>query len=125
MGLRGFWQGNKVLLVMVPSLALIHWGWYQLKENPQLYKPREEHIPEPGIVAYVSPRAAESKSVAMKPPRSWLRRNWLWAAGGAFLSVHAATWLMQSAVKGAVRSEAATRSEAAALRQRPAWERPD
>uniref|UniRef100_A0A8C2XMT7 Uncharacterized protein n=1 Tax=Cyclopterus lumpus TaxID=8103 RepID=A0A8C2XMT7_CYCLU len=50
-------------------------------------------------------------------PRSWLRRNWLWAAGGAFLSVHAATWLMQSAVRGAVRSEAA--------RQRTAEDRPD
>ncbi|XP_068582906.1 uncharacterized protein [Cebidichthys violaceus] len=49
-------------------------------------------------------------------PHSWLRRNWLWAAGGAFVSVHLATWLMQSAMRSAVRSEAA------ALKQKPAEE---
>uniref|UniRef100_A0A667XM95 Uncharacterized protein n=1 Tax=Myripristis murdjan TaxID=586833 RepID=A0A667XM95_9TELE len=32
---------------------------------------------------------------------SWLRRNWLWAAGGAFLGVHLATWLLQRAMRSA------------------------
>lgn len=36
----------------------------------------------------------------------WLRRNWPWVAGGALLGVHVATWLMQRAVKNAVRSPA-------------------
>ncbi|XP_069385729.1 uncharacterized protein [Paralichthys olivaceus] len=45
-------------------------------------------------------------------PRSWIRRNWLWAAGGAFLAVHLATWLMQRAMRSAVRSEAALRHKA-------------
>lgn len=40
-------------------------------------------------------------------PRSWLRRNWLWAAGGAFVTIHLATWLMQRAMRSSVRSEAA------------------
>ncbi|XP_078124161.1 uncharacterized protein LOC144529086 [Sander vitreus] len=46
-------------------------------------------------------------------PGSWLRRNWLWAAGGAFVTVHLATWLMQSAMRSAVRSEAALKHKAA------------
>uniref|UniRef100_A0A8C2XP23 Uncharacterized protein n=1 Tax=Cyclopterus lumpus TaxID=8103 RepID=A0A8C2XP23_CYCLU len=66
MGLRGFWQGNKVLLVMVPSLGLIHWGWYHLKENPQLYKTKAEYTPEPGIAAYVPPRAARPAAAESK-----------------------------------------------------------
>uniref|UniRef100_A0A3B4DWI9 Uncharacterized protein n=1 Tax=Pygocentrus nattereri TaxID=42514 RepID=A0A3B4DWI9_PYGNA len=37
--------------------------------------------------------------------QSWLRRNWLWAAGGAFLSLHLATWIMQKAMKQSVRTE--------------------
>uniref|UniRef100_UPI0037E71B2B uncharacterized protein n=1 Tax=Semicossyphus pulcher TaxID=241346 RepID=UPI0037E71B2B len=51
-------------------------------------------------------------------PQSWLRRNWLWAAGGAFVSIHLATWLMQRAMKSSARSEAA-------LRQKPADDRLD
>ncbi|XP_078124149.1 uncharacterized protein LOC144529080 [Sander vitreus] len=63
MGLKDFWRSYKVLIVMVPSLGLIHWGWYNLKANPQLQKAREEYVPEPGIVAYVSPPpAAAAKS---------------------------------------------------------------
>uniref|UniRef100_A0AAQ6IJB8 PNAS-117 n=1 Tax=Anabas testudineus TaxID=64144 RepID=A0AAQ6IJB8_ANATE len=58
MGLRTFWNNYKVLIVMGTSLGLIHWGWYNLKDNPLLHKPREEYVPEPGIVAYVSPPAA-------------------------------------------------------------------
>lgn len=49
-------------------------------------------------------------------PQSWLRRNWLWAAGGAFVTIHLATWLMQRAMKSTVRSEVA-------LKQKPAAEK--
>uniref|UniRef100_A0AAQ5XHA0 Small integral membrane protein 26 n=2 Tax=Amphiprion TaxID=80969 RepID=A0AAQ5XHA0_AMPOC len=57
MGLRDFWTNYKVLIVMGTSLGLIHWGWYTLKANPLLQKNRQDYIPEPGIVAYVSPPA--------------------------------------------------------------------
>jgi len=63
MGLREFWTNYKVLIVMGTSLGLIHWGWYNLKANPLLRKNREDYIPEPGIVAFVSPPAA-----ALPPP---------------------------------------------------------
>lgn len=62
MGLRDFWNGYKVLIVMGTGLGLIHWGWFNLKTNPLLHKAREESVPEPGIVAYVSPPAAAAKS---------------------------------------------------------------
>ncbi|XP_071359269.1 uncharacterized protein [Trachinotus anak] len=45
-------------------------------------------------------------------PQSWLRRNWLWAAGGAFVTIHLVTWLMQKAMKSAVRSEVALKQKA-------------
>lgn len=44
--------------------------------------------------------------------QSWLRRNWMWAAGGAFLTIHLATWLMQRAMKSVARSETALRQKA-------------
>ncbi|XP_068077852.1 uncharacterized protein [Danio rerio] len=54
-GLRRFWNNYKVLLVMVPGLGLLHWGWYSIKSNPLLKKGRDdEYIPEPGIVSYVA-----------------------------------------------------------------------
>uniref|UniRef100_A0A8B9HDH0 Uncharacterized protein n=1 Tax=Astyanax mexicanus TaxID=7994 RepID=A0A8B9HDH0_ASTMX len=37
--------------------------------------------------------------------QSWLRRNWLWAAGGAFLGLHLATWILQKSMKHSVHSE--------------------
>lgn len=42
--------------------------------------------------------------------RSWLRRNWPWAVGGAFVSVHLFTWLMQRAMKSSVQSQSSLRS---------------
>ncbi|KAG7251396.1 hypothetical protein CRUP_027707 [Coryphaenoides rupestris] len=54
MGLRDFWRSYKVLLVMLPSLALVHVGWYRLQGNPLLRSKPEVGVPEPGIVAYVS-----------------------------------------------------------------------
>lgn len=46
-------------------------------------------------------------------PQSWLRRNWLWVAGGAFVSIHLSTWLMQRAMRSVARSEAALKRGAA------------
>lgn len=46
-------------------------------------------------------------------PQSWLRKNWFWAAGAAFLGIHLATWVMQRAMKSAVRSEVALKEKAA------------
>ncbi|XP_070778937.1 uncharacterized protein [Enoplosus armatus] len=66
MGLREFWKSYKVLIVMGTSLGLIHWGWYNLKANPLLHKAREESIPEPGIVAYVSPPTAPAAAAKSK-----------------------------------------------------------
>ncbi|XP_071060892.1 uncharacterized protein [Pseudochaenichthys georgianus] len=43
--------------------------------------------------------------------QSWLRRNWLWAAGGAFVSIHLATWLMQTAMRSSVRSDTALKQK--------------
>ncbi|KAJ8246156.1 hypothetical protein GJAV_G00264250 [Gymnothorax javanicus] len=45
-----------------------------------------------------------SWTVNMKNP-SWMRRNWLWVAGGAFVSIHFGTWVMQRAMKSSVRSQ--------------------
>uniref|UniRef100_A0A665T430 Uncharacterized protein n=1 Tax=Echeneis naucrates TaxID=173247 RepID=A0A665T430_ECHNA len=42
MGLRQFWQKNKVLIVMCPSLVLIHLGWYNLRSSSLLQKARED-----------------------------------------------------------------------------------
>ncbi|XP_072319041.1 uncharacterized protein [Eucyclogobius newberryi] len=55
-------------------------------------------------------------------PHNWLRRNWAWAVGGAFVSVHLFTWLMQKAMKSSVQSERALRSSSqsdAAVGQAP------
>lgn len=34
MGLKTFWNDNKVLIVMGISLGLVHWGWYYFKSSP-------------------------------------------------------------------------------------------
>ncbi|XP_069577747.1 uncharacterized protein [Brachyistius frenatus] len=61
MGLRDFWRNYKVLIVMGSGLGAIHWGWYHLKTSPLLHKHREEFVPEPGIVSYVSAPPAKKK----------------------------------------------------------------
>uniref|UniRef100_A0A3Q2ZZ94 Transmembrane protein n=1 Tax=Kryptolebias marmoratus TaxID=37003 RepID=A0A3Q2ZZ94_KRYMA len=38
-------------------------------------------------------------------PQSWIRRNWFWAAGGAFATIHLSTWILQKVTKSSVRSE--------------------
>uniref|UniRef100_A0A672FEC4 PNAS-117 n=1 Tax=Salarias fasciatus TaxID=181472 RepID=A0A672FEC4_SALFA len=58
MALRKLWQNYKVLIVMGSSLGLIHWGWYNLKTHPLLQRHRDDAVPEPAIVSYVSPPAA-------------------------------------------------------------------
>uniref|UniRef100_A0A4W4GJW7 Uncharacterized protein n=1 Tax=Electrophorus electricus TaxID=8005 RepID=A0A4W4GJW7_ELEEL len=37
--------------------------------------------------------------------QSWLKKNWFWVAGGAFVGLHLVTWVMQKAMKRTVRSE--------------------
>uniref|UniRef100_A0A669C3C5 Uncharacterized protein n=3 Tax=Pseudocrenilabrinae TaxID=318546 RepID=A0A669C3C5_ORENI len=44
-------------------------------------------------------------------PQSWLRRNWLWAVSGAFVTIHLATWIMQRTMKSVVRSEVAVKKK--------------
>lgn len=66
MGLRQFWKNYKVLIVMGTSLGLIHLGWYNLKGNPLLQKNKENYVPEPGIVAFVSPPAAPAAPAKSK-----------------------------------------------------------
>uniref|UniRef100_A0A672FJ96 Transmembrane protein n=1 Tax=Salarias fasciatus TaxID=181472 RepID=A0A672FJ96_SALFA len=43
--------------------------------------------------------------------QSWIRRNWFWAAGGAFVGVHMLTWVLQKAMKHSVRSEASLKRQ--------------
>jgi len=63
-GLAKFWKDYKVLIVMGTSLGLIHWGWYEIKNNPLLKKQeRDDFIPIPGIVAFVAPDLPPSPPV--------------------------------------------------------------
>ncbi|XP_035516027.1 protein jagged-1a-like [Morone saxatilis] len=64
------------------------------------------------VVKTTTPMSPRCSRVGMKP-QSWIRRNWLWAAGGAFVSIHLGTWLMQKAMKSSVRSEAALKQKTA------------
>uniref|UniRef100_A0A8C8EAP8 Uncharacterized protein n=2 Tax=Strigidae TaxID=30459 RepID=A0A8C8EAP8_9STRI len=34
MGLKTIWKDYKVLIVMIPSLGLVHWGWFYIKSSP-------------------------------------------------------------------------------------------
>uniref|UniRef100_A0A8C4TPT1 Uncharacterized protein n=1 Tax=Falco tinnunculus TaxID=100819 RepID=A0A8C4TPT1_FALTI len=34
MSLKTIWKDYKVLIIMVPSLALVHWGWFHIKSSP-------------------------------------------------------------------------------------------
>ncbi|XP_059576141.1 uncharacterized LOC128706665 homolog [Alligator mississippiensis] len=53
MGLKTIWKNYKVLIVMGPSLVLIHWGWYNIQSNPIFKMKREDLDQEPGIVTHV------------------------------------------------------------------------
>ncbi|XP_055582158.1 uncharacterized LOC128706665 homolog [Falco biarmicus] len=53
MSLKTIWKDYKVLIVMAPSLALVHWGWFHIKSSPLFQVKTESFVPEPGIVAYV------------------------------------------------------------------------
>ncbi|KAL3285615.1 hypothetical protein HHI36_000144 [Cryptolaemus montrouzieri] len=44
-GIKGFVHRNLVLLVFIPLLASVHWGWYALQQNPRLVHPSERHYP--------------------------------------------------------------------------------
>lgn len=70
MGLRDVWKNYKVLIVMGTSLGLIHWGWYNLKTSPLLQRDKQDFIPEPGIVAFVSPPAAAAPPLPPAPAKA-------------------------------------------------------
>lgn len=54
MGLKTFWNDNKVLIVMGTSLGLVHWGWYYLKSSPVFQVKTEDFVPESGILAFMT-----------------------------------------------------------------------
>lgn len=68
MGLANFWRSYKVLIVMVPGVGLIHWGWFNIRANPLLKKDREEYIPEPSIVTFVSAAVSALAAPLAAPP---------------------------------------------------------
>uniref|UniRef100_A0A3Q2QUT5 Uncharacterized protein n=1 Tax=Fundulus heteroclitus TaxID=8078 RepID=A0A3Q2QUT5_FUNHE len=45
--------------------------------------------------------------------QSWLRKNWLWTAGGAFVLIHLSTWVLQRVMKNSIRSEVELRQKTA------------
>ncbi|XP_077782578.1 uncharacterized protein LOC144327316 [Podarcis muralis] len=61
MGIKSIWKNYKVLIVMGPSLALIHWGWYNIKSNPMFQPKSEDTVPDPGLVTYVLQQDSKSK----------------------------------------------------------------
>lgn len=61
MGLKTFWRDHRLLIVMIPSLALIHLGWYSIQGHPAFQPKREEIVPEPGIVTYVLEQEKRAK----------------------------------------------------------------
>uniref|UniRef100_A0A8C7ZEH2 Uncharacterized protein n=1 Tax=Oryzias sinensis TaxID=183150 RepID=A0A8C7ZEH2_9TELE len=44
--------------------------------------------------------------------QSWLRRNWLLAGSGAFVTIHLSTWILQKVMKSSVRSEVSIKRNA-------------
>uniref|UniRef100_A0A8C8YM07 Uncharacterized protein n=1 Tax=Prolemur simus TaxID=1328070 RepID=A0A8C8YM07_PROSS len=46
MSIRNFWRKNKVLIVMIPLVGLIHLGWHRIKSSPVFQAPNKEDIPE-------------------------------------------------------------------------------
>ncbi|XP_074065549.1 uncharacterized protein LOC141504445 [Macrotis lagotis] len=63
MSLKTFWRDYKVLLVMIPSIGLIHIGWKSIKNNPifQTANVNEDSIPEPGNVTRMIPQKNQNQ----------------------------------------------------------------
>ncbi|XP_054852271.1 uncharacterized LOC128706665 homolog [Eublepharis macularius] len=61
MGLKTIWSNYRVLIVMGTGLALVHWGWYNIKSSPVFQPKRNELVPEPGIVTYVLDQEKQAK----------------------------------------------------------------
>nr|XP_056712874.1 uncharacterized LOC128706665 homolog [Euleptes europaea] len=61
MGLKTIWRNYRVLIVMGTGLALVHWGWYNIKSNPIFQPKRDEFVPEPAIVRYVLEQEKQAK----------------------------------------------------------------
>ncbi|KAG7316046.1 hypothetical protein KOW79_020912 [Hemibagrus wyckioides] len=112
--LRSFWNNYKVLIVMGSGLGFIHWGCRAscptcllhrclLSPNPAgrrgRARRRNNRLSSPCVSALCVKNTQRMKNA------SWLRKNWMWVAGGSFLGLHLATWIMQKAMKKSVHSE--------------------
>lgn len=68
MGLANFWRSYKVLIVTVPGVGLIHWGWLKLRANSLLMKDPQQYIPEPSIVTFISAVGSALAAPFAAPP---------------------------------------------------------
>lgn len=50
MGLGAIWKNYRLLIVMVPGVALIHWGWHSIQSNPMFQPKRDELDTESAVV---------------------------------------------------------------------------
>lgn len=68
--------------------------------------------PMPSILEFLNP-PTEDITLRTEKMRnhSWLRKNWMWVAGGAFLGIHLGTWALQKVTKNLVRSEQQLRNK--------------
>ncbi|XP_062981401.1 uncharacterized LOC128706665 homolog [Elgaria multicarinata webbii] len=61
MGLKTIWKNYRVLIVMGTGLALVHWGWYNMKSSPIFHPKRDDLLPESGNVTYVLQQKKQNK----------------------------------------------------------------
>ncbi|XP_056423844.1 uncharacterized LOC128706665 homolog [Hyla sarda] len=45
MGLGSIWKSYKVLIIMVPSIGVIHWGWYNMQSSPVFHPEGKGRLP--------------------------------------------------------------------------------
>ncbi|XP_069862846.1 uncharacterized protein [Dipodomys merriami] len=50
MSFQKFWKEHKVLVVMIPLVGLIHFGWYRIRSSPIFQIPKDnirepDHLP--------------------------------------------------------------------------------
>lgn len=61
MSLKTVWKNYRFLIVMGTSLAMIHWGWYNIKSSEIFKNKNESYIPEPGIVTHIMQQENQPK----------------------------------------------------------------
>lgn len=52
-GLAGFWSKYKTLLVAVPALVALHYGWYNLQYNED-FVPKDQRPKKVGTIPFSS-----------------------------------------------------------------------